>query len=405
MVTRALLISLLVACGNSGNTGGSPPAGDAGGVTLPGVGTGLGSASFATGDLDDPSHGGSITFQQIGAAGSYPSIRDPSSGACDAFHSDSCCLATKSITGTQMTPWDEDLIMTLRGPLVVKQMAVYQPAATGWSLVSSWDDQHKAPHGFAFSGNHTESAGFPGSVGTECLVNVSTDHAFGCGPGSSPFCQAGKENQDDGWSGAKMFVLLAKMPHADAVPGRCSTDNTGNWYDAPWIGLSIGELVRAGSFSSCQCYAKDPAKGYLGDGCGQFNVFEVVNDNNASKNLDVFSTNFIGYGGYVGQGPCGGACNASALAPAVDLIDKAHNTEAAAGAIATPTGGPSAALRRPENGYRYFIILMDVSSRTVQLAIVHPQAIPSALGDLLPALPAMVPQAAIDSALALRLPR
>jgi hypothetical protein len=199
-------------------------------------------------------------------------------------------------------------------------------------------------------------------------------------------------------------VLLAKMPHADAVPGRCSTDNTGNWFDAPWIGLSIGELVRAGSFSSCQCYAKDPAKGYLGDGCGQFNVFEVVNDNNASKNLDVFSTNFIGYGGYVGQGPCGSACNASTLASAVDLIDKAHDTEAA-GATATPAGGPTAAFRRPENGYRYFIILMDVASRTVQLAIVHPNAIPSALGDLLPALPATVPQTAIDGALALRLPR
>ena len=76
-------------------------------------------------------------------------------------------------------------------------------ASSGWSLVSSWDDQQKTPHGFGFSGNNTESTGFPGTVGTECLVNVSTDHAFGCGPGSSPFCQTGKQNQDSGWSGAK----------------------------------------------------------------------------------------------------------------------------------------------------------------------------------------------------------
>lgn len=401
MVTRALAcVAMLAACGGGH---GAPADAAADGATLPGVGTGLGAASFGAGELDEPSHGGTITFQQIGKAGAYPSIRDPASGDCDAFHSDTCCLATRTITGDQLTPWDEDLILTLRGPMVVKQMAVYQPASDGWALVSSWDDQ--AAHGLAFSGNNTETAGFPGTVGTECLVNVSTDHPFGCGAGSSPYCQAGKQNQHAGWSGSKLFVVLARMPHAGDVPGRCSTNDTGNWFDAPWMGLSIGELVRAGSFSSCQCYAQDPAKGYLGDGCGQFNVFEVVNDNNASKNLDVFSTNFIGYGGYVGQGPCGGACNVSALAPAVDLIDKARSTEAAAGAVATPSGGPSAALRRPAQGYRYFVILLDVASRTVQLAIVHPGAIPSALDALLPALPATVPQSAIDRALALRLPR
>ena len=36
---------------------------------------------------------------------------------------------------------------------------------------------------------------------------------------------------------------------------------------------------------------------YIG---GQFNVFEVVNDNNQYKNLGVFSTNMFGYAGYVG---------------------------------------------------------------------------------------------------------
>ena len=98
----------------------------------------------------------------------------------------------------------------------------------------------------------------------------------------------------------------------------------------------------------CQCYAKDQAKGYLADGCGQFNVFEVVNDNNAYKNLDVFSTNMIGYGGYVGEGPCGPQCNAATLGQEVDLIAKSTNTEATAGATSTPTKGPGAAFRRPK---------------------------------------------------------
>jgi hypothetical protein len=60
------------------------------------------------------------------------------------------------------------------------------------------------------------------------------------------------------------------MPHAGSAEAgqTCSKDATGNWYDAPWIGLSVGELVRARSFSSCQCYAKDPAQSWLADGCG-----------------------------------------------------------------------------------------------------------------------------------------
>jgi hypothetical protein len=374
---------------------------------------GLGPAQFDPGDLDAASHGGTITFQQIGAAGWYPSRRDPSSGMCDARKTDTCCLTKHDIAGTDLTPWDEDLIMTLRGPIALKQFATYQPSGAGastWKLVSAWDDRApNAPRGLAFDGNGTEASGFPGTVGSECLVNVSTDQPFACGPGSVPYCPepSGQHHTYKGWAGSKLFILLASMPHADSgkVQNPCSKDASGNWYDAPWLGLSHGELVRAGAFSDCQCYAKDPDKWYLADGCGQFNVFEVVNDNNQYKNLGVFSTNFFGYAGYVGEGPCGPACDVSKLDPAVDLIDKSKDTEAQSGALASPSKGPGAAFRRPEGGYRYFVILMDVASRTVQLAVVHPSQIPASLAPLLPDLPADVPTTTIDALLALRLPK
>ena len=244
-------------------------------------------------------------------------------------------------------------------------------------------------------------------VGSECLVNVSTATQFACGAGSSPYCPSPPASKGEGWAGSKLFVLLATMPHAGAAgtPAACSTGTTGNWYDASWVGLSVGELVRAGAFSSCQCYAKDPTKGYLADGCGQFNVFEVVNDNNSFKNLDVFSTDLVDYSGYVGQGPCGSKCSVSALAGAVDLIDKTTDQEAAQGAVATPAAGPSAALRRPGAGYRYFVIAMDVGTRTVQLAIVHPQQVPPAMAPLLPALPGAISRQTVDGVLGLRLPK
>lgn len=375
----------------------------------PPVDDGLGPAEFGDGELDPPSHGGTITFEDIGAPGWYPSRRDPELGPCDAIDSDTCCMARHDVTGDALTPWDEDLILTLRGPLQAKQLAVYQPSDDGaWALVSAWDSRTPASaQGIAFRGNGSESAGFDGAVGTECLVDVSTDLVFECGPGSSPFCPASDDPHHHGWSGSKLLVILARMPHAgEATVGTpCSEGPGGNWYDAPWLGLSLGELVRAGAFSSCQCYAKNPDEWWLGDGCGQFNVFEVVNDNNEYTNLDVFSTNFFGYAGYVGEGPCGPACDVSALAGPVDLIDKGTHEEATMGATASPAGGPGAAFRRPAAGYRYFLIHLDVASRTVQLGLVHPEAVPAAIAPLLPSLPAAVPQSTIDALLELRLPQ
>jgi hypothetical protein len=370
---------------------------------------GLGAAAFGAGDLDPASNGGTITFEQIGATGWYPSRRDPAQGPCDAYDSGTCCLATDTIASDALTPWDEELVMTLRGPMRVKQFAVYQPDPTGgtWDLTSGWDDRRPTSHfATAFSGDATPNAAFAGSVGSECLVNVATARPFPCGSGSDPYCPSGAATNTFGWSGSKLFVLLAKMDHAgtSGAPSACSTTTTGNWYDAPWIGLAVGELARAGSFASCQCYAKAPSNSALADGCGQFNVFEVVNDNNQYKNLDVFSTDMIDYAGYVGQGPCGSACDVAALGPEVDLIDKTNDSEATTGPVATPAGGPSAAFRRPESGYRYFLILLDVASRTVQLGIVHPDRVPGALTPILPALPPSFPAATESALLGLRLP-
>jgi len=202
--------------------------------------------------------------------------------------------------------------------------------------------------------------------------------------------------------------MLVSMPHDGdgSIPANadCSDDAANNWHDAPWIGFSLGELVRSGKFGDCHCYAKDPMQWWLGDGCGQFNAFEVVNDNNQAMNLDVFSTNFFGYQGYIGEGPCGAQCDTSGLAPEIDLIDKATSSEAARGAIATPQGGPGAAFRRPTTSARYFIVLFDVATRSVQLALIAPGSIPAPAAALLPDLPDRVEASAIRGLLDLRLP-
>jgi hypothetical protein len=326
-------------------------------------------------------------------------------------------MTRREVSSDALTPWDEELIVTLRGPIAVRQVAVYQPRADAgpvepWSRTAAWDARAPSESdGLAFDGDATRAAPFAGTVGDQCLVDVTSDRAFACGPGSSPYCplaNAGRLHRY-GFSGSKLFVMLLTMPHdgagSIAAEQDCSDDTTGNWHDAPWIGFSLGELVRSGKFGDCHCYAQDPAEWWLGDGCGQFNAFEVVNDNDAFRNLDVFSTNFFGYQGYIGEGPCGADCDPSALGAEVDLIDKRGGGEAASGAIATPSGGPGAAFRRPSQEARYFLVLFDVDSRSVQLALVSPSAIPLTLAPLLPDLPAGVPRSAVDELLQLRLPR
>lgn len=118
----------------------------------------------------------------------------------------------------------------------------------------------------------------------------------------------------------------------------------------------------------------------------------------------VFSTNFFGYAGYVGEGPCGAQCDVSQLGDDVDLIDKSDSTEAATGAVANPDQGPGAAFRRPAEGYRYFVMLLDAPSRTVQLALIHPSVVPASVSALLPSLPASVDGGTIHAVRALRLP-
>jgi hypothetical protein len=117
----------------------------------------VGAPIFNPGELDAPSNGGTITFQNIGLAGSFPSVRDPAVGPCDAVSAAGCCRTSFAITSNMLTPWDEDVIMTLRGPLLVKQIAVYQPTAGNtaqWQLASSWDDRTATvPSHMVFTGN------------------------------------------------------------------------------------------------------------------------------------------------------------------------------------------------------------------------------------------------------------
>ncbi len=383
---------------NAGGASGAGTAGmtsAAGAAAVAGAGGGLG--AFTGIDFGTTSDGGTVTYQNIGATGSYPSVCAPTGNMC--------CKKTVTVTSDKLTPWDQELIMTLRGPLDIRQFATYQPTVEGqaspWKLVSSWDARNPAgAKGIAFSGNATPNTAFKGTIGSVCLVNASTDKPFGCGTTSNPYCAAGSQNQNAGWAGSKMFVVLASAPHVGTggiTTAQSCVPAGDNWSDAPWFGISLGELIREGAFSNCNCYTVKPN---VGDGCGQINALEVINDNNSFANLELFSSNFFSYGGDFG-GPCP-SCKTAGLPANVDLVTSAG--AATVGALGAQNKGANGFLRRPSTGFRYFIFLLDVTTRTVQYALINPKNVPPTLAALLPNLPAEVPQATIDSMIGLRLP-
>jgi hypothetical protein len=365
----------------------------------------LGPAEFAANEIDAASTGATITFQNVGGTGWYPSRRDPASGMCDVVNTAECCMTQHDLASDQLTPWNEELSMTLRGPMVVKQIVAYQPGAGDtWARVSAWDSRGTA-EGVAFWGNEAEN-GFSGRIGSVCEVEVAPNLPYPCGAGSSPYCPEGA-NKYYGFAGSKLIVVLAWNPHTGTgvLDDVACGGATEGWHDAPWIGLTHGELVRSGRYSGCHCWSK-PGNPYAQDGCGQFNVFEVVNDNNAFANFDLFSTNLVSYAGYIGEGPCGNNCDATGLPATSDLLNKNNggNTAAATGAVSGPGIPTGVAFVRPDAGFRYFVILLDESTRTVQIGLVHPNAVPASVNTLLPNFPLEIPRSTIDAVLALRLP-
>ncbi|HTM46577.1 MAG TPA: DUF2403 domain-containing protein, partial [Polyangiaceae bacterium] len=295
--------------GNGGTSaGGDSASGGSGGVAVP-VGMGeLGPADYAQNELDAASDGATITFQNVGGTGWYPSRRDPATGPCDVVNTATCCMTQHQIDSDQLTPWNEELSMTIRGPMAVKQIVAYQPGAGDtWARVSAWDSRG-TKDGIAFWGSGAMN-GFDGRIGNICEAEVAPDMPYPAGPGSVPYCPAGN-NLYYGFGGSKLIVVLGWDPHqGSGVLDDVSCGPASNgWNDAPWIGLTHGELVRSGRYSDCQCWSK-PGNPYAQDGCGQFNVFEVVNDNNQYANFDIFSTNLVSYAGYIGEGPCGNNCN------------------------------------------------------------------------------------------------
>jgi hypothetical protein len=355
-----------------------------------------------------------MTFTNVGAPGFWPRRINRPSGdpACDYKDGKDtwggqCCMKKETSTSTRLAPFDEEMTLILKA-VDVKQVAVYQPStsdAPTWGLVSAWDRRSKTGQNLGFTQGKDQEAESTGVLQeNDCVWYLAQTSPFACGDGRDYYCPNDPGVNRLGWSGSKLFVILASMTFDDGAVEACNGGGAG--HPGPWIALVASELIRDGGRKwngACNCYSKT---GSVGDGCGEINLFEVVMDGNQYSNREFASTGVRSYqAGHVGGNVCGTGCSRDAFAPDVEVVD-ACSKQAFAKGPEIAVGGSSNGCpvwRRPI-GDRYFVVLLDESSRSLQVAVVHPANVPSSLGALLPSLPASIARSSVDQLVSLRLP-
>jgi hypothetical protein len=359
--------------------------------------------------------GGTMTFTNIGAAGWWPRRIDRPAGdpACDYKDGKDtwgahCCMKQNPTSSTSLSPFDQEMVLILKA-LEVKQLAVYQAEDVGsprFDRVTSWDQRSRASENLWFTQKGAGSAEFPGDLTkNDCVGYLSQAPLFACGDERDYYCPNDPGVLHRGFSGSKLVVFLASMKFADTSVMKC--DGAGVGHPGPWVAFVASELVRDGGRKwngACNCYSKT---GTVGDGCGEINVFEVVMDGNDFSNREFASTGVRSFqAGHVGGSVCKASCDRSAFPADVEVVDacagKAYERGPVIAAGGSADGCP--VWRRPD-GDRYFFILLDQDTRTIQIGVVHPANIPSALAPLLPELPSALGRADIDAIVRLRLPQ
>ncbi|KAK0631929.1 putative TOS1-like glycosyl hydrolase-domain-containing protein, partial [Immersiella caudata] len=217
-----------------------------------------------------------ITYQNVGAVGEYQDVvrMDQQSGACE--------FQKRKFSGP-LAPFDEPMYIHFRGPLRLKQVAVYLPG----SDQRKRDEAHyhaarQSSSGLTFlanrgdpyiSGNFTRAFGntlsYVDRTGTSCSpssqtlldtllpssaeVILATDQPCNaaCGyiqPGS--IARKGFASV----SGTRVVMMDFSMPHAYGE-------------DMPAIWMLNARIPLTGQYHGCSCWAS---------GCGEFDVFETL---------------------------------------------------------------------------------------------------------------------------------
>ncbi|RUS34437.1 protein TOS1 [Jimgerdemannia flammicorona] len=226
----------------------------------------------------------SVSFTNLGGSGQYPLVTNQLPGTfpnCPATPP-SCVRQMHAVSGN-LSPFNEEMSIQLRGPMVISNIAVYQPDGTGdYSRVSYWtrggvsenisflnnlgggaSGEWSICHGNSLSwasADGTKNVGkstvFGGTLGNAIELTVLSGQAC-----TAQTCGWYRPVGMRGWAGEKILVVEASMPHT--VPGFTA----GQDRDKPAIWSLNAKIPRTAQYG-CNCQR---------DGCGELDIAEVVN--------------------------------------------------------------------------------------------------------------------------------
>lgn len=261
------------------------------------------------------------TVTNLGGTGSYDEVVGMPCGPGGA----SSCIKRPKYVDSCLAPFDEEQSIRFRGPMNVRNFAVYYPTGGSWERVSNFE-QGGSEYNVRFTQNlgrsHDgksvdEEVCFPGSKpvfnGDDFLChgfNITYASFDGrCArqhpEGFSGFLDDGvevaalqaSECQGDacgfyrgmglhGWAGAqgggKIFVSKVSFPH-------------GGGSDSPAIWAMHASAVRTANYHTTQCNCR--GVGYNG-GCGEVDIAEVVTEKSSPMEVE---TTVYSYKGAIGD--------------------------------------------------------------------------------------------------------
>jgi hypothetical protein len=221
-----------------------------------------------------------ITYTNVGATGSYNQV--VSSTMAPSCVANVCDKTPKQVSGA-LVPFNEEQTLVFSGPIDLYQLAVYLPAAAGYTRVAYWD--RCTTSSLAFVGNKAwyTCGGFvqsyvtpDGTMQSAAPVQFAgyLDAGVGVNVMSSTPCSGTDAGSDCGYSlglalhgfagdaaGNKIFATKMRMPLGSVTP-------------AYWV--LPAQVVRTGQYG-CNC------RGEGGQGgCGELDVAEVLGGDTAT---------------------------------------------------------------------------------------------------------------------------
>jgi len=215
-----------------------------------------------------------ITYTNVGATGSYDRV--VTSTVAPSCTPNVCDKAATPVSGP-LAPFTEEMTLVFSGPMELYQLAVYDPAESGYTRVAYWD--RCTTDALAFVGNdawyrcngyvqsYVTASGTTSSP-TPVQFGGSLEAGVGVNVMSATVCSGVTDGTDCGFSrglalhgfagdstGSKIFAAKLRMPIGNVTP-------------AYW--LLPAQVVRSSQYG-CNCRGEG-ADG----GCGEIDIAEVL---------------------------------------------------------------------------------------------------------------------------------